>query len=130
MEGYMNLVNAVHGAGELLIAYELAEFWVSGGPRYFDNRDWWAFTNTACALAVLGRHDEALQDLQKSMISSRLARDSILRDSTCFARYTEEPIYQAVIKHFDEQRSEIRARLPLTLAEFGVTLFPGQSAEK
>ncbi len=127
-EGYMVLVNAVFGAGELQIADELAEFWFS--HPFSHNRDWFQFTYTACALAVLGRDDEALQDLQSSMISSRLARDSILRDSTCFQGYADEHIYQAVLQHFDEQRSKIRARLPQTLAEFGVTLFPGQSAEK
>ena len=120
MEGYMTFVNAVLGVGELQIADELAEFWINTG--YYDNRDWWQFTYYACARAVLGRDAEALQDLQNSLRSSRLARDPILRDSTCFQRYSDEPIYQAVLQHFDEQRSRLRARLPLTLAEFGVTL--------
>ncbi len=120
MEGYMTLVNSVYGAGELQVADELAEFWVSG--KRPPESDWWGHTYTACALAVLGRDSEALQRLQSSMQSSRLARDPILRDSTCFQRYSDEPIYQAVLQHFDEQRSKLRARLPLTLAEFGVTL--------
>ncbi len=120
MEGYMTFVNAVLGVGELQIADELAEFWNNTG--YYDNRDWWQFTYYACATAVLGRDAEALQYLQESIGSSRLAREPILRDSTCFQRYSDEPIYQEVLQHFDEQRSKLRARLPLTLAEFGVTL--------
>jgi len=126
LEGYMILVNAVYGAGESAVADELAGWWMVY-ERYSVNLDWWANTYSACALAVLGRDDEALQNLQHSMQSSRPAREPILKDSTCFQRYTDEPIYQEVLQHFDEQRSELRVRLPLTLANFGVTLKSDQS---
>ncbi len=120
LEGYMTLVNAVYGAGESQVADELAEFWIS--KQYAASMDWWQNTYWACTLAVLGRDAEALRRLQRSMRSSRLAWESILRDSTCFQRYTDEPIYQAVLQHFDEQRTGLRKRLPATLADFGVTL--------
>ncbi|MFB3078831.1 MAG: hypothetical protein ACE1Y4_12590, partial [Lysobacterales bacterium] len=127
LEGYMTLVNAVYGAGESEVADELVGWWVAYGIDKPPNLDWWSNTYMACALAVLGRDAEALQYLQNSVRSSRPAWDPLLRDSTCFQRYSDEPIYQAVIKHFDDQRSKLRARLPLTLAESSVTLWEPQS---
>ena len=40
----------------------------------------------------------------------------------CFKRYADEPVYQAVVEHFNARRAALRERLPLTLAEFGVSL--------
>lgn len=127
LEGYMNLVNAAFGARDLQTAGALAEFYLIRGKNHKRNRDWWQPTYNACALSVQGHDDEALELLEKSIGSSRLARDPILRDSTCFQRYVNKPIYQKVLKHFDERRSELRARLPETLKEFGVTLGEPQS---
>jgi hypothetical protein len=56
------------------------------------------------------------------MQSSRLASVPILKDSTCFQKFEDESTHQAVLQHFDEQRTGLRKRLPATLADFGVTL--------
>ncbi len=124
LEGHMTLVNANYGAGKSKAVDELIEWWVTNSYSIDKpaNLDWWSNTFMACALAVLGRDAEALQYMQNSLRSSRPAWEPILRDSTCFQRYSDEPIYQAVLQQFDEQRSKLRARVPLTLAVFGVTL--------
>lgn len=121
LEGYMTLLNSVYGAGELQVADEMANFWISrGAPKV---PDWWANTYVACALAILGRDTEALHSLQRSMQSARLISVPILEDSICFRRYADEPVYRAVQQRFDERRVELRERLPFTLAEYGVTLW-------
>ncbi len=122
LEGYMTLVNAAYGAGESQVADELALFWLSSRHLYSKLSDWWQNTYSACALAVLGRDAEALQRLQRGMQSSRLSSVPILKDSTCFRKFKDESTHQAVVQHFDEQRTGLRKRLPSTLEDFGVTL--------
>jgi hypothetical protein len=60
--------------------------------------------------------------LRRAQKSPRLAWDPWLKDFPCFARFADDPVYQATIRHFDERRAQLRERLPATLAEFGVEL--------
>jgi TolB-like protein/Tfp pilus assembly protein PilF len=120
MEGFFALVNALAGAGQTPLARELAgvfevEVWTSVP-------DWWNKAYMACALAVLGQDDAALDTLQKIEDSPRLAWLTVVRDSFCLQRFTREPGYLALIDHLQDRQREMRERLPITLAEFGVSL--------
>lgn len=120
LEGFMTLINAVYGAGEIGTAVDLAQYWVDDGE--IKALDWWNGLYMSCAMAVLDRDAEALERIRNSKLSPRPAWDPIIRDSTCFQRFKDEPIYQESIKHFETQRSELRKQLPSTLARFEVKL--------
>jgi tetratricopeptide (TPR) repeat protein len=120
-EGFFTLINASLGAGENEVALGLAQWWMDD-DTHLVNADWWTATYTACALAVLGRDNEALQKLEQIRQSARLPWDPVLKDSACFQDYMDEPVYQETLQHFDERRAAIRKQLPATLAAFGVSL--------
>jgi TolB-like protein/Tfp pilus assembly protein PilF len=82
----------------------------------------WAGTFRGCNYAILGRHDKALETLLRVKESRRLRYYPILRDARCFREYTDEPVYQDVLKDQEDRRTRIREKLPTTLAEFGVEL--------
>ena len=120
-KGYFALVNATFGLGEFETAQGLAA-WYFNDPTHHDNPDWWIETHLACSLAVLGRDAEALDKLEQTLRSPRLAPVYALEDSLCFKKYADEPRYRAVVEHFRERRAELRRQLPATLVEFGVSL--------
>lgn len=120
-DGFIALMNARYGAGELEAARVLARFAVDFGVTE-PKRHWWWLTCLACANAVLGEDGAVLKWLTRSLQGTELPWDPVLQDSPCFERYTDDPAYLATLRHYDEQRAEIRARLPATLAEFGVEL--------
>jgi TolB-like protein/tetratricopeptide (TPR) repeat protein len=120
MEGFITLMNAAYGAGDIDVARELAMFWTSG--EHPANIDWWQDANGACAMSVLEFHAEALARLERIRNSPRLPWDPVLKDAVCFRRYADEPVYQETIRHLDARRAALRERLPDTLAEFGVEL--------
>ena len=120
-EGYFTLVNATFGLGELEAAKGLAG-WYIDDPTHHENPDWWIETHKACCLAVLGRDAEALEKLEQTRRSPRLAAVYSLEDAPCFRKYADAPRYRAVVEHFNARRAELRARLPMTLAKFGVSL--------
>jgi TolB-like protein/Tfp pilus assembly protein PilF len=120
-DGLLALMNAYYGAGNTQIARELAQFVVDygEGPIAKDS-NWWAPLNSACANAVLERDKDAHHQLEWLQKNTSLARDPVLKDSPCFDRLKDDPVYQATLRHFDELRAMQRERLPATLAEFGV----------
>jgi hypothetical protein len=120
-EGFFTLVNAVHGAGDYELAGNLAN-WYLDEPNHHENPDWFVETYWGCLLSLLGRDAEALQKLELTRRSPRLAPRPVLQDMPCFDRIADEPVYRATVEHFDERRAELRRRLPVTLAEFGVEL--------
>lgn len=120
MDGYLALTNALYAIGETETARELAQWRQEFG--HTDSVDWWVVTQAACECAVLGRDDQAREYLEKATRGLHLPWDPILKDSPCFARFQDDPVYQATIQHFDERRAMLRERLPATLAEFGVSL--------
>ena len=114
-------MNATFGLGDLEVANGLAR-WYIDDPTHHENPDWWIETHKACCLAVLGRDTQALDKLEQTLRSPRLAAVYSLEDAPCFRKYADNPRYQAVVQHFRARRAELRKRLPATLAKFGVSL--------
>jgi TolB-like protein/tetratricopeptide (TPR) repeat protein len=120
-QGFFTLVNALYGFGDVEAARGYADWWVNE-PRHHENPDWFVETQMACMLILLGREAEALSKIELARRSPRLATPAILEDSTCFRDYADHPVYRATVEHFEERRAALRAHLPDTLAEFGVSL--------
>ncbi|NIP19337.1 MAG: hypothetical protein GWM87_15140 [Xanthomonadales bacterium] len=122
LEAFMTLMNALAGIGTketLELAQSMADYWETG-PWHGDIG--WLATWRACGLAILDRHEEALQMLPRVKESAWLARQPAIRDSWCFGGYAEEPAYLDVLREQEERRARLREKLPATLAEFGVEL--------
>ncbi|MBT8054783.1 MAG: tetratricopeptide repeat protein [Gammaproteobacteria bacterium] len=120
-EGFFTLVNAIHGTGDHELAADLAAWW-AGDPRHHDNPDWFVEVYRGCLLGLIGRDGEAVEMLERARRSPRIPVRAVLEDMPCFQRFKDHPEYRATVEHFDERRKELRKRLPITLAEFGVAL--------
>lgn len=120
-EGFLTLVNATYGLGETDTAQGLAA-WFYDKPDHHDNVDWFVEALMACTLVVTDRRDEAIDTLELIKRSPRLIPAYFLEDTSCFRRLTDEDRYQAIVEHFEARRSELRERLPSTLADYGVAL--------
>lgn len=120
-EGFLTLVNATQGLGELDTAQGLAS-WFFDKPDHHDNADWFVEALKSCTLVVLGRETEAIDTLNLIKRSPRLVPAYFLEDSLCFRKLVDEERYQEIVDHFEVRRSELRARLPATLQRFGVNL--------
>jgi len=119
-DGFITLLNALKAAGETELAYELAGWARKKG--HTNPRDWWVTIQKACTSSLLDLDEHALQMLEKVRESPRLPWDPTIRDSICFKRYADEPIYQETLRQLDQRRATLRQRLPVTLAEIGVQL--------
>jgi len=84
----------------------------------------WIGLYRACNYANIGKREAALEFLAKIKQSVRLRREPELRDLYCFRDYQDEPVYQSVVKDQEARRARLREKLPATLAEFGVELWP------
>ena len=120
MEGFIRLIDAAYGAGEVDVAHELAQFWIN--KETATNPDWYRDTSVACAYSVLGNHTEALKRLARIQRSPRLPADPMLMDSACFAAYADEPDFLETLRLLEIRKKELRERLPATLAKFKVSL--------
>lgn len=121
MTGYGALKNALYAIGDVEAARKLARFAVEE-LRYTDGNEWWQTITKACELAVLGDDEGTRNSLKRAQKGLHLVWDPVLKDAPCFDRFADDPVYQAVIRHYDERRAMLRERLPATLAEFGVEL--------
>lgn len=121
MDGYIALMNATFAIGEVETARKLAQFvlYELGVPN---SDDWFMSVTAACAHSILGEDDETRRSLRRARKGLHLVWDPLLKDSPCFARFRENPEYQATVEYFDERRVMLRNRLPDTLEEFGVKL--------
>ncbi|MDH3902900.1 MAG: hypothetical protein OES90_06730, partial [Xanthomonadales bacterium] len=115
-EGFMTLVNALNAVGETATAIELSEWAEKRG--HTNSTDWWVNTYRACSLVILGRDEQALQHLEAIRESPRPAWDPVIRDSTCFQRFKDNPVYQETLRQMDQRRADLRKKLPATLAQF------------
>jgi len=120
VDAFRALMNALYGAGEIELAGELAQIGVDYG--IWETYYWWINVTAACELAVLERDEEALKYLAFAGKGLDLAWNPILKDAPCFERFQDDPVYQATVQYYDDLREKLRARLPATLAEFGVKL--------
>ena len=82
----------------------------------------WSALYESCNLAALGRDQEALQLLPRIKESRQLAPLPVLRDSWCFEKYVDDPVYQDVLHDQEQRRERLRKRLPITLRELGAEL--------
>jgi hypothetical protein len=125
LEAFITLEDALIGAGRpetIELGLSLAGTGTGDGLWWGDIG--WGSLFKGCNLAILGRHEDALKVLPGIKESSRLRRDPWLRDARCFKQYAEEPVYLDVLKDQEERRARLREKLPATLAEFGVELWP------
>ena len=120
LEGFITLMNAAFGAGEMEVARGLANFWVT--KPHPVNQDWWQDVNWACAKMIEGNRIEALDRFSQVRRSARLPVRPILLDSPCLKTLSGEPVYQVILELVEAKRSALRGRLPATLAEFEVEL--------
>jgi len=120
-DGYQALVNAAYASGEIEQARELAEWNLT---RYYNTEttDWWVALGVACSNAILGNDDEVRRHLERAQHGRHLAWEPMLKDDQCFKRLADDPDYKATVLHYDELREMLRARLPATLAQYGVSL--------
>jgi TolB-like protein/tetratricopeptide (TPR) repeat protein len=121
VDAYLALVNALYAFGQVGLAHELASL-IPDNIGYAEGYNWLAAVAGACAFAIRGDEDMARSYLEKAQKSTQLAWDPVLRDSPCFSRLQEDPVYQATVRYFDDRRKLLKERLPATLAEFGVSL--------
>ncbi|MDH3645647.1 MAG: hypothetical protein OER80_02640 [Gammaproteobacteria bacterium] len=119
VEALLYLVDSLNGIGETDAADQIAQQ-IAGNLTA--NLDWWTDVHLACALAVLNRDNEALKHLEKTRSSPRLPWESMLRDAPCFSRYQENPDYLALLEFFETRKTQLRERLPATLAKHRVSL--------
>lgn len=121
-EAFLTLVNAMT-ASDIPEAVELGQTLASR----FESEGWWGDIGwiglfRSCNFSVLGKDDQAMHWLSRIKESPRLRPDPYLRDSWCYKRFADHPVYQDVVRHQDEQRAALRTRLPKTLETFGVSL--------
>lgn len=120
IEARVTLADALAETGNMQAARENAEWWVE--QEHLDGDDWWRSVYRACSLAILERDDEALDLFEQIPRSHRLPWQYLLKDSPCFRRYTANRRYQRVLAQIDARLAAMRARVPQTLAAFGVRL--------
>jgi tetratricopeptide (TPR) repeat protein len=122
IEAAFTMMNAVAGIG----TPETEELALAMAQFHLDHSWWgeigWIALNRSCVLAVLGREDEALQQLARIEDSPRLRNAPELLDSWCFRRFSENPVYLEIVEQQEKRRAALRERLPATLAEFDVSL--------
>jgi len=75
-----------------------------------------------CLNAILGDDEEVYRRFERAKEGKNLAWEPMLKDVACFERFESDPKYLEMVRHFDELRAMLRARLPTTLAQYGVTL--------
>ena len=120
-DGFDVLIDAAYGSGELDRARELAE-WESATHYEEDSANWWIALGNACTQAVIGNDREVYRRFQHAQAGNNLAWEPMLKDHQCFKRFADDPAYLAVVDHFDGLREMLRARLPETLARYGLSL--------
>jgi len=125
IEAFMTLTNVLVASG----LPEAIETGLSLARWNEDEAPWWGPIGwialyRSCNRAVLGRDEDALALLPRLKEGLRLTKLPVLRDSSCFRKYANQPVYLDVLKDQNERRVRLRQKLPGTLKNFGVELWP------
>jgi len=121
VDGFSVLLDSAYGSGEIDGARELAE-WLLDTHYQSESADWWVALQHACPQVILGNDSEVYRLLRFAQESNHLVWEPMLKDSPCLKRFADDPVYLALVRHFDERRALLRARLPATLSQYGVAL--------
>jgi len=70
--------------------------------------------------SILGEDAKSLDVLERMVNTHGMPWYPMLRDATCFQKFTDEPRYQSVVASMEKRKQELRQRLPETLARFRV----------
>jgi len=121
-DAFSVLLDAVYGRGAIDRAREMTEWRLATHYESDNTSYWWIAFETACKQAILGDDNEVYRLLQRTQTSNTLPWEPMLKDHVCFKRFADDPVYLATVEHFDDLRAQLRARLPATLAHYGVAL--------
>jgi TolB-like protein/DNA-binding winged helix-turn-helix (wHTH) protein/tetratricopeptide (TPR) repeat protein len=120
IEARFMFADALSAAGETESARDLAQWAIDF--VHIDTANWWPHLYSACSHAIIGRDDEALNELEQVARSPRLPWRFLVRDSHCFQRFSGNERYRQVIERIERRLAETREKLPGTLQRFGVDL--------
>ena len=120
-DGYWAVMNAAYGSGEVDRAKSLAEWWITV-HYHADGTVWSQALAAACLHAIIGDDDEVYRRFQRAQQGKYLVWRPMLEDAQCFKRFEDDPVYLETSRHYEQLRSDLRAKLPQTLARHGVSL--------
>jgi hypothetical protein len=117
------LIGPLNATGDTAQARKLA-LWLERfqRPGIANDHGWGGHWWLGCALAVLGRRDEALQEVITMVAGSSVTYTPYLRDAACFRDLHGEPRYQKAVDTLQARIDAMRQRLPVTLAQHGFTM--------
>jgi len=119
LEALINYADSLNVAGQHDEAQELARWIIDHYLKSRANgmeRSWFADVAISCSLSILGRDEEALAELERVVSSNGMAWYPVIRDQPCFKRLAGNARYDAVVEWLEQRKTELRERLPDTLA--------------
>ena len=120
LEALINYTDSLNVAGQQDRAQELAHWIIDHYLKSRANgmeRSWFADLAISCSLSILGRDEEALAELERVLRSNGMPWYPVIRDQPCFKRFAGSARYDAVIDQLEQRKTELRDRLPDTLAQ-------------
>ena len=109
-------IGALQADGQNERAQRLAQ-WLE---RFIDERFTVAVWET-CALAALGKHEEAIREFTAVAHSANLLWLPQLMDLGCLRSLRDDPRYQDGVRFVQARHDALRERLPATLARLGLS---------
>ncbi len=109
----LTLAAALRESGAPDAARADAEFVERTARRFADtgaDQGTWSNTLLSCALAILGKDDEAMAAFSRVNNGPGLPRLPWLKDQLCFKRFAGDPRYVAVIQAVEKRQADLRRR--------------------
>jgi len=119
LEALINYADSLNVAGQHDDAQELARWIIDHYLKSRANgmeRSWFADVAISCSLSILGRDEEALAELERVVSSNGMPWYPVIRDQPCLKRLAGDARYDAVVGWLEQRKTELRDRLPDTLA--------------